>query len=254
MLLRILGLLFFILSIQAFALEGELVPQSSRTLDLEEGSLFDGVLRVWPVSETWSTKQLEDLMGKNIGDAFNLVRIDSIERSTHNAEVVELRGLFALIKAVSPKVKVSLSLTGGEVQLEVRRLNMIATAPAAQKFELVDQPESATFFATDSPIALGFGGGLFLVIGLIAISKFRKVRAYKRQQQLAKSEIAGAQTRAEIEQVGRKIEVHQKLLSLPDEKIAHFKQQLDLYQYRPSWTDAQLADVRKSLESLVNDQ
>lgn len=246
--------LIALITSSAFALEGELVPQVNRTLDLEEGSLFDGVLRLWPVSESWDKSQLEALAGKNIGEAFNLVRIDTVERSTHNAEVIELRGLFALIKAVSPKTKVSLSLKGAVVPLEIRRLNMIATAPVAQQFELVEQPDVQGSFESGRSIVLVVAAAGILSLLAFGGMKLRKARRLKLMKLKAKAEIVGAKTRVEIERIGKRINEHQALLNLPKERMLEFKQRLDLYQYRPTWTDEQLADVRKSLESLINDR
>jgi len=251
---KIIFLLTILLSVSCFALEGELVPKSTKTLDLEEGSLFDGVLRVWPVGENWNLKQLESLAGKNIGEAFNLVRIESVERSSHNAEVVELRGLFALIKAVSPKTKITISLDSSEVLLEIRRLNLIATAPPAQQFELVEQPVSIPFLQGQSPIVIGAGSILLVILMAVGFRKISEKRHHRKNLLLAKKEIESAQSRAELEQVGRKIEKYQSLLNIPPEKVNGFKKNLDLYQYRPSWTDDQLADVRKSVESLLNDR
>lgn len=247
----ILALLMIVVINDIYAIEGELVPQANRTLDLEEGSLFDGVLRIWPVSEEAGAQALAEYTGKNLGEVFNLVRVDEIAPSSHNAEVLELRGLFALIKAGSPRAKLVIKLMGQDVQIEVRRLNMIATAPPAQNFELVEQPEMSTFFEKTSPVTLAFSGGFVFILLLLGITKIREQQAVKRKRVQAKEEIAKAKSRDEIERIGRKIEHHQFTLSLSRDKVDEFKKQLDQYQYRPTWTDEQLAQVRKSLESLI---
>lgn len=235
-----------------YALQGELVPKDSKTIDLEEGGLFTGVIRFWPVGSSFDLKKLSLLEGKNIGENFNLVKIFKIDYSAHNSEVVEVEALLGLVKALKPGSTVKIKIDHSDVLLEVRRLNTVATSPPGEKYELIEQPY---FESLTSPVKATIYISIILgVVILVYIMRsiYRKNLKSKELNEI-KTWVKGLSTREEYEKLGREIKAIEQKLGLDSAKVKKFNETLNIYQFRPDWNSNVDAEIKKCIQDLIND-
>lgn len=253
MLLKLILFMQLIFSWGSYALEGELVPKTAQALTVEEGGLFDGTLRLWASAGSINKDDLLKLQGKNIGEYFNLYKIYDVAQSPNNNDVLEISGLFVVIKALPGQAKLKLKLGEKVLNLEVRRLSTIATAPPAQEFEYVEQPSiSKTLQENMRNIIYSFLSFLVVVIAIFFILKMKKKKMMRLKIEAIKEALKRAQTREEVEVVGLNIKYYESELNLEADKVGEFKQTLDKYQFKQAWTESELEEVKKSLSRLTN--
>lgn len=253
MLLRLILIIHLTFSWATHALEGELVPKTAQALTIEEGGLFDGTLRFWANAGISDKDDLLKLQGKNIGEYFNLYKIYDVAKSPNNEDVLELSGLFVVIKALPVQAKLELKIGEKVLNLEVRRLNTIATAPPAQEFEYIEQPDIPKtmrenvrniFYVSLSFIIIAIGMGLFL--------KSKNKKMMKLKFEATKEALRRAQTRDEVEAIGLNIKYYESELKLAPDKIDNFKTTLDKHQFKQAWTESELEEIKKSLSRLTD--
>lgn len=253
MLLRLIVIIHLIFSWGSYALEGELVPKTAQALTVEEGGLFDGTLRLWASAGITSKDELLKLQGKNIGDYFNLYKIYDVAESPNNTDVLEISGLFVVIKALPGQAKLKLKIGEKVLNLEVRRLSTIATAPPAQEFEYVEQPDISKILQENMWNIIYAGMVLLIVVFTIYLYlKIRNKKMMRLKTQAIKEALKRAQTREEVEAVGFNIQFYKEELDLEPDRVAVFKQTLDKYQFKQAWTESELEEVKKSLSGLTN--
>lgn len=232
------------------ALEGELVPSGNRSLELEEGALFEGVLRIWPVNEDWDQTQLEKLLENKIGLNFYLVKIISNERSIHNSEVAELRGIMALVKAITPNKKIKIEVNDETINIDIRKINSVATAPSANEFDFVEQSQSnkEKQFPRRIIYMLSLGLGLGLIGWAVVIMK--KKMKLKKERDLWIHKIKKAEKRQEIENLGQEIDIIDNYLKLSHKEA--FCTALNKIQFKKEWSDSELREVKIAMKSMID--
>lgn len=253
MLLRLIFIIQLMFSWGSYAIEGELVPKSAQALTIEEGGLFDGTLRLWSNAGIVNKDELLKLQGKNIDEYFNLYQIYNVAESANNNDVLEIRGLFVVIKALPGQAKLKLKIGEKTLNLEVRRLSTIATAPPAQEFEYVEQPNISKILQKN--ILNKIYGGIILLCFIFAIYLFLKIKKNKMLKlkiEATKDALKRAQTRADVETIGLNIKFYESELNLESNQVDEFKTTLDKYQFKKTWTESELEEVKKSLSRLAD--
>ncbi len=234
-----------------WALQGELTPAQNKPLELEEGALFRGVLRLWPLSDSTSP-DIADLQNKKIGDNFHIINVYKIVPSPHNDEVIEATLDLALLQALKPRALLELTLNDQQINIEVRNINTIATAPVGQEFILATQPQVK--MKMDSPVVFTTIG-IVLIIFLAVYYAFKAIRrkreeALKREQ--ARELIANARQRHDFEKIGQELPYLREVLSLDREKVSAYQDALDRYQFRREWEDETIRLMQQRATELID--
>jgi len=249
----VIALMFFCLRSVAASLEGELTPLVNTSVSLEEGALFEGVLRVWPVSSEWENANLLKLEKKKLGENFHIVKVISSELSAHNQEVAELKAVIAVIKAVKPKEKIFVEIQKQRVPLEIRRITTIATAPPAQDFSFVEQPEYES--ANREELLLYVGGASSSVIVIIALVfllySVRKKKAALSFQKQLRQRIETAQTREAIEALARDLSEIEIYIQVKNKDV--FLSKLNAIQFKKNWTESETQNIIETKQKLLHD-
>ncbi len=251
--IRNIVLLIFISiqSLLAQAYEGEFTPLQSSAIEVEEGATFDGVIRIWPVKINEDVKIFDQVKIGKLNENFYLIEKTLSQRSTYNSEVVEIKGLFAVIKAIKNNAKMMIKVGDSQVSLDIRRISSIATAPPPQAFEFVDQPQKL-FVKKNIPYFLVLVV-LFIVLVFILIGIIKRARQKKRikiKRELLINNIVKASERSDIELIPSFL----KDLGYDKEndQYKNFKDYLDRIQYKQKWEDGDLANITKLKNEVIN--
>ncbi len=246
----LLFVMILVLSLGSNAFEGEIVPGENGTLQIEEGSTFDATIRIWPVdSQDNILKSIND--GK-INEYLYLVQKKETRISENNSDVAELLGLFALVKAFKPNEKIQIKINNHTIQLDVRRITTIATAPPSKEFEFVQQPEGDFEMQTNfSSILIMLSFLVLCALTLIIYRKTKNRNDLRRKRIEFENQIQKANTRIEIESVNKSLEKYDIYLNLKN--IKEFKEYIELIQYKASWSDDEMEKVLKLKGDLIND-
>tara|TARA_R110000868_G_scaffold97619_9_gene268622 strand:+ start:15439 stop:16200 length:762 start_codon:yes stop_codon:yes gene_type:complete len=245
--------IFISFSLSAYTLEGELTPAINGSVSLEEGAIFEGVLRVWPVPSDWKPEHLLTLDKKKLGENFHIIKVLSSELSAHNQDVAELKAVVAVVKALKPKDRVYAEIAKQRVPLEIRRITTIATAPAAQEFTFVEQPSIAK---KNQEKVLAYVGGasssiIILALIIFAIYKVRKNTELKKLKNSYRDRIISASSRDEVESLARDLPKLEKVITL--KQTNEFKQKLNEIQFKREWSDSELQNIIKIKQELINE-
>jgi len=231
--------------------EGEITIKGGNTIELEEGAIFDGVIRLWKKDANWQSA-LKKLEGQKLGKNFYTYSIGEVKPSPNNEEVAEAYGKFILIEAFKPQSKISFKNENDSYVLEIRKINAIATSPAGQEFTYVEQPDlvrklkSLSFWIWPL-VVVGF-----LFFAVIVFPKIKRKRALTRQRQYWLNTIKQAQSRESIENIGKNIEQIGNLLNISSEKISKFKIQLNEIQYQKEWTVEQKSKLEADMKDMID--
>lgn len=247
---KVLLLLLITLVSVAHCFEGEFTPTQSSIVEIEEGATFDAVIRIWPVSQGFDIGFFDKLKMGKINDNFFLVEKNKAKRSSYNADVVEVGGLFAVIKAVKANKKMKIKIEDTEIQLDIRRITTIATAPPPQNFEFVDQPEES--FAKKNPVLVFAIPPLFILLLFIVLkllAKRRKQIAALKLRQSLVNKIKAADDRSSIELVPS----HLIALGLDNDlaSIKEFVTYLESIQYKEKWSEIELDKISRLKQEVV---
>tara|TARA_R110000868_G_scaffold55424_8_gene172354 strand:+ start:17065 stop:17826 length:762 start_codon:yes stop_codon:yes gene_type:complete len=253
--MKILLILLFALSFRcdAASLEGELTPLINGSVSLEEGAIFEGVLRIWPVSNEWNNENLLKLDKTKLGENFHIIKVISSELSMHNQEVAELKAVMAVVKALKPKDKISIEISKQQIPIEIRRITTIATAPPAQEFSFVEQPEYELQSTQRMMTYVGGASSSLLIIGLLVfiIYRLRKKKEQVKLKNRLKERIKEAGSRDLIEALAKdlsQIEVHLQIKNKDD-----FLSQLNEIQFKQNWSEVELQNIIEKKEKLIHD-
>ncbi len=234
----------------SFALEGEIVPSGNKSLQLEEGSTFDGIIRMWPFDQKQSLDIFSELKEGKISENIFLVQKYDVARSSNNSDVVEISGLFAIIKAFKPNTKIKIKLNDFVVNTDVRKITTVATAPPPQEFEFVSQPDIEK--ANVDKVLIYISPVILIVLILIAFL-YKKAKAIKKRKEeikKTKDKISIASNRSDLEELSKMIPQYKKIINLNEEE--KFQSFLEEIQYKPNWSQEELEKAIELKERLFN--
>lgn len=233
------------------AFEGEFTPINSKIIEVEEGATFDGVIRIWPVSQNVDISNFDKIKNGKLNGYFYLIEKSSAKRSSFNSEVVEITGLFAVVKAVKDNSKIKIKIDEKEIVLDIRRITSIATAPAPQNFEFIEQPSkifSKHFVAYYFAIAIFI---LFLCIAIVKILiRSKRLKRLKLERKVLIEKILKASERNEIELVANDF----KKLGLDENSNSYmtFVKFLETIQYKEKWEKSELSKIVELKNEVIN--
>lgn len=245
----VLIILIFIGVVQAY--DGEFTPLQSNVIEIEEGSTFDGVIRIWPIKPEEDIEIFNEIKVGKLNDYFFLIEKEKAQRSSFNSEVIEIRGLFAVIKAIKSTAKIQINIGEQVLSLDLRRITTIATAPPPQSFEFVDQPQK--FFVKKN---IPYFVILILVVGVLGwlmvtvIKKANKKKLIRNKKEKLIQRILAAEKREEIE----KIPSYLKALgrTTDNDKIKEFNVYLNTIQFKEHWQENDFDIIKKLKNEVIN--
>ncbi len=131
-----LVIVLMFISLSAFAKDAEFILLDQRE-ELKEGDIIDAVLRVWPV-ENNNGEELRKYINQNLFGSFFLLDIESISPSINNADVIELKGTFAVSSKLDPE-NLFVDFDGEKIRVKYKEVLFRPHQTRPIKFEILEQ-------------------------------------------------------------------------------------------------------------------
>lgn len=236
-------LLFTSFNLKAVELKGEFILNETIN-SFKEGDVISAMIRLWPLEEESSQKQIKELEGRVFFNSLKLLHIDDIRTSENNAEVVEVFGTFVASSAV----------VNPQGHLRFNDQNIQLTLKNVDVSELKEKSE--VYFIEEQSILKNVNYKMFLTplaVLIVLIFLFKnKIQQYywKLTKRDLKNKIAryskmlsSAKSRADFEEIYRLREDLKQTLTQKN-GFDSFLRSLDKIQFKRDWSESDLASIQ----------
>lgn len=247
--------LFFVIMFLTISLNCEAqAPQAVFTFvndykKLKEGDLVEGVIRVWPI-ENASLEEFKSLESLQLFNSFLPIKLESISLSPNNADVVEIKVLY-LVKSSKLHFNESLKYKNLLIPLSVEVFQVDSLAVSSKEYFILKQND---FLDNTMKIILGVAALLVLVMILINFNFIKKYFNNKKNNKLKlevemyAKKFQDANVRIDFEEIYASKNTWMKLLRDVTPAHQEFFKTINQYQFKPSWSDSELEEVRYSFD------
>ncbi len=220
-----------------------LIPE---TIQVSEGDLLEGVLKVWPL-ENADLIEFKKNLSPNLLNIFYTLEIHSVEVSSNNADVVEVKALY-IVKPSKAGASTDFDYKGKLIQLEAPNFQVIPMKDKSKDFYILNQSVNKSYLS------------MFLVVGLILVAfitilwqwKKRK-RNFKKNnkdpiaidKKMFSEKFELATNRQDYEEIYALKEKWLKHIIDPSPAYQDFFKTMDQHQFKKSWTDGDLNEVKE---------
>lgn len=210
-----------------------------------EGDLVQATLKVWPL-ESADKSEFSKLQNSLMFNSFQLIQIQSIEPSSNNADVIELKGTF-IIRASKYLTTFQLNYHGQIIPVEPPRIKVVPLGKKAEDFFVLEQSLSYSHFKKILFLSLL---GLIILMALIKRKKIiHLIRGYKKDPRAEAikyfdNKFLKASNRAEFEEIYAKRNEWMPLLKIQTSAYKEFFSVINQHQYKPVWTNGELKEVQ----------
>lgn len=225
-------------------LKGDFSLNSSQNL-VKEGDLLEGTLRLWPV-ENPDSAEFAKLLNTKLFNTLQLIQIFSVEPSSNNADVLEMKGLF-IVHASKYLTTYEMKYKNEIVPIEAPSLKVSALENKAQDFFILDQPLNLSHYR------VYILGGLVLLVLLVAVVKRKKLaqllKGVKKDPRaeairVFREKFQNASTREDFERIYATKDEWLPLLPVHTSAYNEFFSVMNQHQYKPAWGSEELREVK----------
>lgn len=241
-----LALVIALVSTMAFAeLKGDFTL-SEGTTSVKEGDLIEGTLKVWPL-ENADKSEFSKYQNSTLFNSLQLIQIHSIEPSSNNADVLEVKGMF-LARAAKYLTNFELNYKGELIQIAAPAVKIVPLEKKAEDYFILDQSLSLSHY--QMYLIVGF----ILVLIIVALVKRKQlahwVAGFKKDPKALaikhfNEKFSTAATRKDFEEIYARKEEWLPLLQVKSSAYEEFFKVLNQHQYKPQWGNDETAEVKK---------
>ncbi|MBP9682155.1 MAG: hypothetical protein KBD76_12170 [Bacteriovorax sp.] len=218
---------------------------------ITEGDLVEGVLKIWPV-ENPDLGEFNKLENFKFFNQFDLIQIQSIETSSNNADLVEVKGLF-LVKISGEVEKSLINYKHQEIAFEAPAVKVIPLKSKTKDFFVLNQSYHESVITK-----FIFWGGLVCLLFLTLWKKEAiKKLIYKNRlnsnallRQKYQTLFTAASTRKDFEEIYQKKNEWLTIANQVTPKHEEFLETINRYQYQKHWEAEELEKVRMSFDQI----
>lgn len=251
--MKLISLLIVLFSLMFSTLHaGEIQAQFnllSESSQLKEGDLVEGVIKVWPI-ENADLNEFKTIATQTFFNTFQILEIQSLEVSANNADVVEVKILFA--------VKSAKDIAASAIKY--KNQTIVVPAPVFKVIPL--QGKNKDYFVLDQAFSYTHWFKYFLIIGgaAIALTIFLMRKKIKRLIKTIKADpieiamkkfsqkFSNAKSREDFEEIYLLKKEWLKLLKEQTPAYQEFFKTLNQHQYKKNWGPVELKEVQESFD------
>jgi hypothetical protein len=215
---------------------------------LKEGEVLEAVLRIWPV-ENNSGDELKKYLNQTLFGSFFLLDIESISPSINNADVIELRGTFAVSEKLDPE-KLFVDFENEKIRVKYKEVLYFPHNKKPTHFEVLEQDLTGNY------IKWIF---LFITICIIFIvlywkRNFMKSFFHKKivedEYRAIKELFLRASTRLEYEEIYKKRNLWMKKVVELTPAHTDFINIINEHQYKKEWSFFEKNEVEEAFSKI----
>lgn len=246
----IISCILFLLSLNLYALDikAEIEFQNDQQI-VREGDVFSAILRLWPLPEA-NLKEFSGLENKTLFGSFLVLNIANVRTSANNADVVEVEADFVFTDKNKYVSTMPIKLGALEARVNLQEISSESLAKKREEYVLLNQKVSWS--------KVWLYSSVFLLIGVTLAFFYRKElydffdhqfqfrkKAKKKAYSLKFNE---ARSRIDYETLYREKDQWLELYEKDKFHVQEFFKIINTFQYRESWSESELEEVRKSFE------
>ncbi|MBT3583310.1 MAG: hypothetical protein HN509_00270 [Halobacteriovoraceae bacterium] len=235
---------------QAYDIQATIEPIKAGTqLTVAEGEPFEAEIKIWPFGNS-ILEEVAKIEGTVFLDYFYVAKIDKIEFSPNNQQVVVIRGVFVLTKKFGEMPFVIWSYKALNIPVTIKNIVTKGFKPKSKSFLFTDQAVSTPFKIPTLYYFIFFT--LLLVLGLVMY--FKKKRDLKNERIRALEEtregwllkLKKAKKRKDYEKLYLEKSYWVQYLEIDEQGVEDFCKTLRQHMYKKKWHAEELDEVENS--------
>jgi predicted DNA-binding antitoxin AbrB/MazE fold protein len=215
---------------------------------IKEGDLVEVMMRFWPI-ENADLAQFKKLEKTIFFSAFYLAEIESLQTSTNNSDVVELKAIF-IVKSTKAQTLFTFKYNNSVIEIHFDGAKIEELKNKSQNYFILDQTLNGSYLLI---MIIGF----LLVLVFIAVWKRQELQtfiiglkpdAFKKAKRKYDVQFKKASLREDFELIYQEKEIWLKLLESRAPAHNEFFKVLNQYQFKKEWNDLDIAEVRSAFD------
>ena len=217
---------------------------------VKEGDLVEITLKFWPI-ENADLSQFRKLEKSTFFNAFYLAQVLSLELSSNNADVVELRGLF-VVKSAKPQTFYVIKYNETPIEMRIEGLKIEELKDKGQNYIILDQSVNSSYLIVVVAVIFGliFIGAIIkrkrLKTFFLGLKPDSRKTAKKRYDELFRS----ASKREDFELIYKEKDQWLKLLVTQAPAHNEFFKVINQYQFKKDWSNEDNTIVLSAFDTI----
>jgi hypothetical protein len=224
-----------------------------KNTNIKTGDVFEGTIYFNPIPEQMRP-QFYALAEKMIGEKFQLLFIKSLRPNINNVDVLELKGLFAVLIDGDLDKPQYVNLGQEKILINITNKKIIKTMQDKKKLIIIEQDyNSLPFTPIEKTIMLIlFLIGVYFVVIFITNKKIKKKNAESKKLEFNKwNEIfLSAKSRESYEYIYFSRDVWTNIIDRQTPPIIEFNRMMHLHQYKKNWSAIEEQDVEITFDNI----
>ncbi len=226
-------------SLSAESYEGEIFFNENIEI-VSSGDILSATLKIYPVEEN-ERILFYSLIGKNIEKKILILEVESIEPNENNVDILDIKGLFVVLKDFDTKSGIILDAAGEKVPIKLKLKKINKTELKEKEYIIVSQSKKDLPLSIISKSLITLASLTVAYLLFILLYKYFCSRKKKKEKKKILNKwndlFKSAETREEFEAIYLQRENWISILETTTQPTIHFIEMMHEHQYKRVWSD-----------------